>query len=153
MDEYNYLGEKFIETKANNVLYFSFIVLNIILIIVLTILLFIYKAEPNVFINQRDLSYVYLISLMILCAIALFFSIFSIERKIEIYSNGFTVVSLFRKKIILYDNIKSYKLKYIPFSYWFNLKIYLKDKTKLSLHEANYDDLKILLYKIVDRVI
>lgn len=153
MDKYKYLGKKFIETKANNFLYFSLIVLNIILMVVLTVLLLIYTLVPNVFINQRGLSYGYLIALMILCALALVFSIFSIERKIEIYSNGFTIVSFFRKKIILYDNIKSYKLKYVPFSYWFILKIYLKDKTKLSLHEANYDDLKILFYKIVDRVI
>jgi len=149
---YNYLGEKYIETKANNYLYLITIVLNIILIAVTLIILFMYSFFTEMFVITQGLSLPYLISLVILNFVCIAISILLFDVKIEIFSNGFVINTLIKKRTILYEDIESYRVKYPIFAYGFVLKIYLKNNKKISLHESNFEDLKILLFKLVDRI-
>ncbi len=151
--KYKCLGERFIDIKVNNFLYLFIIVLNITLIVVLTILLFLYSFNYSMLIDYHNLSYSYLISLIVLNILCIAFSLLSFDKRIVIYANGFIVESILKNTIILYDDIKTYNLKYIPLSYGFILKIYLKNNKKINLHEYNYDNLKILVFKLVDRVL
>lgn len=146
------LGEKFIETKANNFLYLITIALNTILTAVLFTLLLIYSFFPKILINVESLSFSYLITLIVLNIVSIVISILLSDKKIEIFSNGFIVNSCLKRRIILYEDIEKYKMIYPIFSYGFVLKIYFKNGKKMNLHESNFDDLKILQYKLVDRV-
>ena len=149
---YNYLGEKFIETKANNYLYSITIVLNIVLIVVTSIILFMYSFFTEVFDITQSLSFSYLITLVILNFACIVMSVLLLDVKIEIFANGFVINTFIKKRTILYEDIESYRVKYPIFSYGFVLKIYLKNDKRISLHESNFEDLKILLFKLVDRV-
>ena len=149
---YKYLGEKFIETKANNYLYLITIVLNIILIAVTLIILFIYSFFNEIFINTQGLSIPYLVALIILNFVCIVVSVLLFDVKIEIFSNGFVIDTFIKKRAILYEDIQSYRLKYHVFSHGFVLKICLKDSKKISLHESNFEDLKVLFFKLADRV-